>query len=87
MAEGGIFYAFAWAGLAVWSVRPALRTGWGIGVVGCFLHCSVDYPFAHFGISAWIFILLGILARTNLREVRLRRTKELEITLRETRHG
>ncbi len=69
MAEGGIFYAFAWLGLAVWSVRPALRTGWGIGVLGCFLHCTVDYPFAHFGISAWVFILIGILAQTDLREV------------------
>ena len=71
-AEGGIVFALAWIGLAAWSVRPALRTGWGIGVLGCFLHGSVDYPFARFGISAWIFILLGILARTVLREVRHR---------------
>lgn len=69
-AEGGIVFAVAWAALAVWSVRPALRTGWGIGVLGCFLHGLVDYPFARFGISAWVFILLGILARADLREVR-----------------
>ena len=72
-SEGGLGFALAWLGLAVWSVRPAWRAGWGIGVLGCFLHGMVDYPFARFGISAWVFILLGILARSDLREVRSRR--------------
>ena len=71
-SEGGLGFALAWLGLAVWSVRPAWRAGWGIGVLGCFLHGLVDYPFARFGISAWAFILLGILARSDLREVRRR---------------
>lgn len=69
-SEGGVAFALIWIGLALWSLRPALRSGWGIGVLGCFLHCLVDYPFARFGISAWVFILLGMLARTELREVR-----------------
>ena len=68
-AEGGIGFAALWVGLALWSARPALRTGWGIGVLGCFLHGLVDYPFARFGVSAWIFLLLGILAATDLRKV------------------
>jgi O-antigen ligase len=72
-AEGGLVFALAWIGLAAWSVRPALRTAWGIGVLGCCLHGLVDYPFARFGISAWVFILLGILARSDLREVTHRR--------------
>jgi len=71
-AEGGLGFALAWLGVAAWSVRPAWRSGWGIGVLGCFLHGLVDYPFARFGISAWILILLGILARSDLREVRRR---------------
>jgi len=71
-AEGGSVFALAWIGLAAWSVRPAWRAGWGIGVLWCFLHGLVDYPFARFGISAWILILLGILARSDLREVRPR---------------
>jgi O-antigen ligase len=71
-AEGGIPYAAIWIGLALWSVRPAVRSGWGIGVLGCFLHAVVDYPFARFGISAWIFLLLGMLAARDLREVRRR---------------
>jgi O-antigen ligase len=71
-SEGGLWFALAWLGVAAWSVRPAWRAGWGIGVWGCFLHGLVDYPFARFGISAWILILLGMLARSDLREVRRR---------------
>ncbi len=71
-AEGGLGFAILWIGLALWSARLALLTGWGIGVLGCFLHGLVDYPFARFGVSAWIFILLGMLAATDLREVRAR---------------
>jgi O-antigen ligase len=69
-AEGGIPYAGVWMALAIWAVRPAVRSVWGIGVLGCFLHGVVDYPFARFGISAWTFALIGMLARTDLREVR-----------------
>jgi O-antigen ligase len=72
-AEGGIAFAAVWLGLALWSARLAVRAGWGVGVLGCFLHGLVDYPFARFGISAWIFLLLGILAACDLREVRHRR--------------
>ena len=71
-AEGGIPYAALWAALAIWTVRPAMRTTWGIGVLGCFLHGLVDYPFARFGISAWTLILLGMLAQTEVRKVRRR---------------
>ena len=68
-AEGGIPYAAFWAALAIWAVRPAVRTVWGVGVLGCFLHGVVDYPFARFGISAWTLILLGILAQSEMRKV------------------
>ena len=71
-AEGGIPFLLVWIGLLLWVVRPAVRTGWGIGVLGCFLHALVDYPFARFGISAWVLILIGMLAATDLREVRRR---------------
>jgi O-antigen polymerase len=68
-AEGGVPFALVWAGLALWAVRPAVRSGWGIGVLGCFLHSLVDYPFARIGITAWVFIFLGFLAADDLREV------------------
>lgn len=71
-AEGGIGFLAVWAGLALWPARLAVRTGWGIGVLGCFLHGLVDYPFARFGVAAWVFILLGMLIATDLREVRPR---------------
>ncbi len=69
-AEGGIPWASMWLVLALWAARQAWRTGWGIGVLGCFLHAVVDYPFARLGISAWIFIMLGMLAASDLRELR-----------------
>ena len=43
------------------AVRPALRSIWGIGVPAVFLHALVDYPFARFGVAAWLFILVGAL--------------------------
>jgi hypothetical protein len=63
--------------LAVWSARPAVRSVWGIGILGCFLHGLIDYPFARLGISAWLFLLIGMLAapispQSDLREVRRR---------------
>ena len=69
-AEGGLGLAAVWVVLALWSARLAYLTGWGIGVLGCFLHGLVDYPFARFGVSAWIFVLLGMLAATDVRELR-----------------
>ena len=47
--------------LAIATLRPALRSIWGIGVLAVFLHALVDYPFARFGVTAWLFILVGAL--------------------------
>ncbi|HTB15135.1 MAG TPA: O-antigen ligase family protein [Bryobacteraceae bacterium] len=65
-AEGGIPYAAVWFALALWCAGPAVRSVWGIGIVGCFLHGIVDYPFTRLGISVWAFVLLGILASRDL---------------------
>jgi O-antigen polymerase len=62
-AEGGVFYVAMWACIAIWAVRPALRSVWGIGVPVVFIHALVDYPFARLGVSAWAFLLIGALAR------------------------
>jgi hypothetical protein len=45
-----------------WSLRPAIRSIWGLGVVAVALHALVDYPFARFGVCGWYFALLGVLA-------------------------
>lgn len=69
-AEGGLPFAALWAVLAVWAVRPAIRSIWGIGVLAVFLHALVDYPFARFGVAAWEFLLLGVLAHERARPAR-----------------
>ena len=59
--EGGWPYAALWMLLAISALRPALRSIWGIGVPAVFVHALVDYPFARFGVVAWLFILAGAL--------------------------
>ncbi len=61
-AEGGVFYSGLMLVVFLWRVGPAIRSGWGIGVLALFLHATVDYPFARFGVCAWCFALLGMLA-------------------------
>jgi O-antigen ligase len=60
-AEGGILFAAAMLVVFVWSIRPAIRAGWAIGLIAICLHALVDYPFARFGVCAWYFCLLGVL--------------------------
>ncbi len=59
--EGGWPYAAVWMLLAISVTRPAFRSVWGIGVPAVFVHALVDYPFARFGVAAWLFILAGAL--------------------------
>jgi endonuclease/exonuclease/phosphatase family metal-dependent hydrolase/O-antigen ligase len=61
-AEGGIFFAGLMLVVFVWSIRPAYRSGWGIGVIAICLHAIVDYPFARLGVCAWYFALVAMLA-------------------------
>ncbi len=61
-AEGGIFFSGLMLIVLLWSVRPALRSGWGIGVIAICLHAIVDYPFARFGVCGWYFALIAMLA-------------------------
>jgi O-antigen ligase len=64
--EGGWPYAALWMLLAISTLRPALRSVWGIGIPAIFLHALVDYPFARFGVAAWLFILTGALEKRGL---------------------
>jgi O-antigen ligase len=72
-AEGGIFFAGLMLVVFVWSIRPAVRSFWGIGLIAVCLHAAVDYPFARFGVCGWYFALLGMLAVWEPEERRLRR--------------
>ena len=59
--EGGIPFACVMLLVFFWSLRPAIRSVWGLGVVAVGLHALVDYPFARFGVCGWYFALLGML--------------------------
>lgn len=61
-AEGGIFFSGLMLAVFIWSIRPAIRSVWGIGVIAVCVHAAVDYPFARFGVCGWYFALIGMLA-------------------------
>jgi hypothetical protein len=67
-AEGGIFFAGAMLVVVLWSIRPAIRSGWGIGLIAICLHALVDYPFARFGVCSWYFCLVGMLLAMRLNQ-------------------
>ncbi len=62
LAEGGVPFLLLLASVALWSVRPAFRSIWGLGLLSVFLHAFVDYPMQRLGLAAWVFVLLGTLA-------------------------
>jgi hypothetical protein len=82
-AEGGIFFSGAMLAIFVWSIRPAIRTGWGIGLIAVCLHALVDYPFARFGVCGWYFCLLGMLgaARSRVLENRVAGSRPVDASL------
>lgn len=61
-AEGGAPALAIMLGLLFWTVRPAVRSIWGIGILAVFAHSLVDYPFLRLGLAAWIFAFLGVLS-------------------------
>ncbi len=63
-AEGGFPFGIMLASLFVWSLRPALRSVWGLGVVAVFLHAIVDYPFSRPALGCWPILILSLLAFT-----------------------
>jgi O-antigen ligase len=64
MAEGGIPALVLMVAAAIAVLRPAIRTGWGIGILAVLLHSLVDYPFLRLGSAAWTFALFGAVAAT-----------------------
>lgn len=68
LAEGGILFTAPMIVLFSWSLRPAFRSVWGIGVIAIGLHALVDYPFARLGVCGWYFALIAMLAVSNQRK-------------------
>ena len=63
-AEGGFPLGVMLATLFFWSLRPAFRSVWGLGVVAVFLHAIVDYPFSRPALGSWTILILSLLAFT-----------------------
>jgi O-antigen ligase len=61
-AEGGLPFVALVAMLAIWSVRPALDSIWGVGVPAVFAHSLVDYPLREPALAVLLFLMLGALA-------------------------
>lgn len=61
-AEGGFVFSGLMLAVFVWSIRPALRSIWALGLVAVCVHALVDYPFARMGVCGWYFALIGMLA-------------------------
>ena len=61
-AEGGFPFSIMLATLFFWSLRPAFRSVWGLGVVAVFLHAMVDYPFSRPALGSWPILILSLLA-------------------------
>jgi hypothetical protein len=63
-AEGGFPFSIMLASLFLWSVRPAFRSIWGLGVLAVFLHAIVDFPFSRPALGSWPILILSLLAFT-----------------------
>ena len=46
--------------LAVWSVKPAIQSIWGIGVLAVLVHAAFDYPFSRPAVGAWPVVILAM---------------------------
>jgi hypothetical protein len=66
-AEGGVFFASLMVVIFLWTLLPAWRSVWGLGVVVVCIHALVDYPFARLAVCGWYFALVGMLAGHHLK--------------------
>jgi hypothetical protein len=63
-AEGGLPVGLAMLSVAVWALRPAIRSIWGIGVIAVLIHAAFDYPFSRPAVGAWPILILSMAAAT-----------------------
>jgi O-antigen ligase len=61
-AEGGLPVGLAMLCLALWGIRPAIRSIWGVGVLAVLIHALFDYPFSRPAIGAWPILILSMVA-------------------------
>jgi hypothetical protein len=63
-AEGGLPVGLAMLSLALWALKPAFRSIWGVGVIAILIHASFDYPFSRPAVGAWPILILSMAAAT-----------------------
>jgi O-Antigen ligase len=63
-AEGGLPVGVAMLSLALWGLRPAIQSIWGIGVIAVLIHAAFDYPFSRPAVGAWPILILSMAATT-----------------------
>lgn len=62
--EGGIPFFVLLLAVFVFTIPPALRTLWGVGLIAVFLHCAIDYPMQQRpALAAFFFAMLGAIVR------------------------
>jgi hypothetical protein len=64
-AEGGLPVGLAMLSFALWAIKPALRSIWGIGILAVLIHAAFDYPFSRPAIGAWPILILSMAAASN----------------------
>jgi O-antigen ligase len=60
VAEGGLPTGVAMLALAIWTLKPAWRSVWALGVIAVLIHATLDYPFSRPVMGAWVFLTLGM---------------------------
>ena len=68
-AEGGLPYLALMLWVAGYSMKNAMRSGWGVGVCIVFLHCLVDYPIQRMAVALVFFIVMAAANCTPASEV------------------
>jgi O-Antigen ligase len=64
-ADGGLPVGLTMFSLALWAIKPALRSIWGIGILAVLIHAAFDYPFSRPAIGAWPILILSMAAASN----------------------
>lgn len=61
--EGGLPFLILMLAIAGWSVRPAVQSLWGVGILCVWIHGLLDYPMQQRpALTAFFFALLGALS-------------------------
>lgn len=76
-AEGGLVFVALFGALALWSVRPAFETVWGLGILGVFAEAAIDYPFSRPALASWALLLVAMMVgRQSARSAQGHRKKQ-----------